>query len=153
MQLTPIPQIDFEPLKKLVLDSVPSPITKEMYDRALTDFFDWWQDTSFFFKDAVFNILCFLTHLAFKRIQPEQYNTFVRLGIIHEKHGNCWDECVEAACHDATPIDRPADVWLASAVMPSSSSGSRFQPILERACLGPLLQLTAREEDKHVRPG
>ena len=32
----------FGPLRKLVLDAVPSPLTRVMYARALDDFFAWW---------------------------------------------------------------------------------------------------------------
>jgi integrase/recombinase XerD len=41
--LVPVRAPDFAPLRALVLDAVPSPITKKMYARALDDFFLWWE--------------------------------------------------------------------------------------------------------------
>ena len=42
--LLPLPAApEFTGLKKLVLDSVSSPITRQLYATALEDFFRWWE--------------------------------------------------------------------------------------------------------------
>jgi site-specific recombinase XerD len=48
-----VPQLSLEPIKALVLDSVTSPHSRRAYDRALTDFMDWFLPQGVPFNKAV----------------------------------------------------------------------------------------------------